>query len=235
MTLYNGVDLDEIDRAPAVAWPAEFGIDDASAVVACVANIRYIKAIDVLVQTAAQVCQEAPNATFLVIGAVNDETYFRGVNELAAELGVSNRLRFVGSREDVPSLLKSACVFYLPSRSEGLSNAMLEAMASGLACVATNVGGNSELVEHEASGYLVPSEDPSAAAGRILTLLKDAGLRARMGARGRRKVAETFSLSAMIGKLTDNYEELLATRGGARPNAARRHCPEQPANPRRET
>ena len=211
VTVYNGVDLVGIDGASGSEFLRQEGLAGKPLVV-CVANIRPIKAIDVLVRTAAIVREAVPEARFLVIGAVQDPPYFEHVQRLVSELLVRDVVVFAGVREDVPELLKHCDVFYLPSRSEGLSNAMLEAMACARPCVATNVGGNSELIEQEGCGYLVPSEDPASAANRIVTLLRDPDLAAQLGRRSRQIVEEKFSLQAMMSRLTGLYDALLANR-----------------------
>jgi glycosyltransferase involved in cell wall biosynthesis len=142
---------------------------------------------------------------------VHDPDYFQQVNELARHLNVSASLEFMGQSRAVPSLLKGCDTFYLPSRSEGLSNAMLEAMACSLPCVAANVGGNRELVEEESSGFLVPPEEPAAAAERIVRLLRDPSLALRMGQRGRRIVEAGFSAQVMMARLLELYDSLLTT------------------------
>ena len=219
VTLHNGVDLDEIDSVGAGPWPPELGFGDGTPVVVCVANVRPVKAIDVLVRTAALVCREAPGARFLVVGAVQDSAYCAHVIELARNLKVADKVIFAGARDDVVRILKASRVFYLPSRSEGLSNAALEAMASSLPCVCTDVGGNGELVEDGVNGYLIPSEDPAAARDRLVWLLRDSGLCRRMGTAGRRIVEARFSLDTMMTRLTGLYEGLLAARGNSQAEA----------------
>lgn len=221
VTVYNGVDLEAIDRAGNSTSGLELGLAGAP-LVACVANIRPIKAIDVFVRTAAAVREAIPGVRFLVMGAVQDAGYFDSVQQLASELGVRDAVVFAGVREDVPALLKRSDVFYLPSRSEGLSNAMLEAMACARPCVATDVGGNGELIEHERSGYLVPSEDPGMAARRIVELLRDPALAARMGQRSRQIVERTFSVQAMMSRLTGLYDSLLAGNAAWRASVERK-------------
>jgi glycosyltransferase involved in cell wall biosynthesis len=109
----------------------------------------------------------------------------------------------------------------MPSHSEGLSNAILEAMACGLPCVASETGGNGELIENGRTGYLTPVGDPQAAAERILSLLRDPAGAQRMGQAGRRIVENEFSMQSMIHRLTVLYEGLLvrladsATTAGA--------------------
>lgn len=221
VTVHNGVDLDEIDRARALSRPADLGLDDTDQLVACVANIRPIKGLDTLVRTASIVCRRMPRVRFLVaggFGGAQDAPYVQWLTELTRHLGVSENVKFAGVSKEVPSLLKASDVFYLPSRSEGLSNALLEAMACAVPCVVTDVGGNPELVTDELSGYLVPVDDAEAAAARIQMLLEDRPLAGRMGRAARRTVEESFSVETMVTRLIELYEGLLAgtADGGTR-------------------
>jgi glycosyltransferase involved in cell wall biosynthesis len=208
ITVYNGVDEEAIDSY-GPARPAEFGCADNSLVVISVANIRRIKGLDVLVRTAAIVCRDLPEARFVVAGSIHDEKYFQSVLKLAQELKVSDKINFIGCSNEVPALLKASHVFFLPSRSEGMSNALLEAMACALPCVATAVGGNSELIRDGDNGYVVPSEDPDLAAQRIVTLLRDSGLATRMGQAGRMMVQTRFTVQLMMDRIVGLYDELL--------------------------
>jgi len=212
VTVHNGVDLEAID-AEAPASHAGLGIDETTCIIACVANIRPVKGLEVLVRAAERVCRAMPRARFLVIGAVNHEPYFRSLQELAETLGVSGKITFAGPSRHVPALLKACRLFFLPSRSEGMSNALLEAMACGLPCVASDVGGNKDLIENGRNGYLVPSGDETAAAERILGLLGDDGLAARIGQAGRRMVEDRFTAAAMVNRLMALYDGLLASAG----------------------
>jgi glycosyltransferase involved in cell wall biosynthesis len=115
----------------------------------------------------------------------------------------------MGSREDVLVLLKASDVFCLPSRSEGFSNALIEAMACGLPVVATNVGGNSEAVTDGVDGYLVAPESSVQIADRILLLLHCPARAQRLGYAARQTVEQRFSFDAMIRTLTQVYEEVV--------------------------
>jgi L-malate glycosyltransferase len=214
VTLRNGVDLAEIDAIDALERSdSALGVADASHVIVSVGNIRPVKGTDVLLKTAARVCEQFPCAVFVVIGRANDTEYFRSVQDLSKSLGLSRNVRFLGLRNDVISILKASDVFFLPSRSEGLSNALLEAMACQLPCVVTDVGGNAEVVEDSQSGFLVPSEDSASAADRILALLRDSQAGRRMGKFGRKIVEERFGAQAMVDRLVGLYDGLLEAKG----------------------
>jgi glycosyltransferase involved in cell wall biosynthesis len=171
-----------------------------------------VKGTDVLLHSAAQVCLKYPKAMFLIAGCVHDPGYYGELKELVRGLGLTRNIRFLGTTDQVWSLLKLCDVFCLLSRSEGMSNALLEAMASGLPCVASAVGGTPEMIEDGRSGYLVPSEDPDAAADRILRLLDDPEGARRMGAEGRCVVGERYSAQRMIDRIVASYDQLLEVR-----------------------
>jgi glycosyltransferase involved in cell wall biosynthesis len=109
-------------------------------------------------------------------------------------------------------------VFALPSLAEGISNTILEAMASGLPVVATEVGGNADLVTREVSGLLVPAADPEAMAAALLRLARDPARAAAMGEAGRARVEEDFSMRAMVGRYQGLYDTLRGHNAGSHKN-----------------
>jgi glycosyltransferase involved in cell wall biosynthesis len=214
VTVHNGVDLEAIDLArPLLDIRHELGIGGASHIIGAVANLRHVKGIDVLLQAAASVHELFPRAVFVVVGLLQVEAYVAQLLELRGRLGLDSHVKFVGMREDVYSVLKACDVFCLPSRSEGMSNALLEAMACGMPCVATDVGGNPEVVEHGSSGFLVPSEQPKMLAARIAELLSSPEKRLTMGLAGRRIVERKFTAQHMVDRCAALYEGLLQRRG----------------------
>src|SRR5579871_1827961 len=152
LTVHNGIDLNEIDTAREASerLPRELS----GPLVVCVANIRPVKGIDDLVRAAAIVRGANPSVRFLVVGAVQDTGYMEQVAELARALDVDQNVIFAGASNAVLPIMKASHVFFMPSRSEGLCNAILEAMACELPCVATETGGNPELIRDGRNGYL---------------------------------------------------------------------------------
>jgi sugar transferase (PEP-CTERM/EpsH1 system associated) len=126
--------------------------------------------------------------------------------------GVADQCWLPGSRQDTPEILASLAVFALPSLAEGISNTILEAMASGCPVVATDVGGNSELVSAGNTGALVPRADPEALAAALLPYLLEPELRAAHGAAGRARAVSEFSLDHMVAQYAEVYSGLLAAR-----------------------
>jgi L-malate glycosyltransferase len=212
-TLYNGVDMAEIDgKADEGNVRQELGLSTDAPVVSTLANIRSIKGIDILARAAQRICREFPNAAFLVVGRVLEPHTMSDLRKQVESLQLVTNFRFVGELANPFPLLRASNVFCLPSRSEGFSNALLEAMACGLPCVATRVGGNAEALEEGKSGYLVASEDADAMADRILRLLRDPVLARRMGEVARETVRARFSMDAMMNRLMGIYDELLAAK-----------------------
>jgi glycosyltransferase involved in cell wall biosynthesis len=209
VTVYNGIDVTTIDAARPER-PSDILPGAECPVVVSVGNIRPVKGFENLVRTAAIVCETMPDVKFLIIGAFQDAACLKSIENLARSLNVEKNIVFAGRRARVPSILKTCDVFYLPSHSEGLSNALLEATACGLPCVATDVGGNGEVVEQGRSGYLVPRNEPRAAADRIVALLRDKRLTVEMGRAGRRIAETKFSMDGMVNRITDLYDGLLA-------------------------
>ena len=203
-TIYNGFDL---SRWP----PAGSGVPQTGKrVVATVGNIRHVKGHDILVEAAARVVAELPEVSFAVAGGVLDPAYFATLQGRIAELGLGGHFRFAGNLDDPRSFLRDAEVFVLPSRSEGFSNAIVEAMAAGLPVVATDVGGNAEAVQNGVSGTIVPPEQPRALADALLRMLRQPEAARAMGAEGKRLVAERFTTEAMLDRVTAIYRRLLA-------------------------
>ncbi len=120
---------------------------------------------------------------------------------------------FLGRRSDIPDVLASCDIAVLPSRAEGLPNAVLEYMAAGLPTIASRVGGNAELVQDGVTGLLVPPEDSSAIAAALLRLLRDPELSRRLAESGKKMAVESYSFERLIREVDALYTELLRRRG----------------------
>jgi glycosyltransferase involved in cell wall biosynthesis len=214
VTVPNGIEIDRIAAANgATAWRA-LQIEDAAPRIVSVGNIRYVKGFDVLLRAARLVCDVHPKAIVLIAGSVQEPECYRRLQELVVELGLSSNVRFTGDldNETVWSLLKCCDVFCLPSRSEGMSNALLEAMGCGLPSVATAVGGTPEVLEDGRTGHLVPSEDYGAVADRLLRLLGEPARAREMGEAARIVIEDRFSATAMVNQVVGLYDQLLDRR-----------------------
>jgi len=202
-TIYNGLNIEPF---------ANTGNRCRSEIlVVSVGNIRRVKGHDIFIRAAAIIARQFPQARFSVAGEVLEPEYFQELHELRQSLGLADRFRFEGEVTDLPRFLAGADIFVLPSRSEGFSNAVIEAMAASLPVVATRVGGNPEAVRHGMTGLLVPPEDPSALANAVLELLSDSERANAMGEAGRRLAASEFSTENTVAKVVEIYRRLLST------------------------
>jgi glycosyltransferase involved in cell wall biosynthesis len=219
--IHNGLDADRYQVTPDGELRRSLGLADGAPVVTVIANFIAYKAHGVFLAAWRDVVRRVPGAVALLIGAGPLRAELEG---RAATLGVTGSLRFLGTRRDVPALLALTDVFVHPSLEEGFSNAILEAMAAGKPVVATAVGGNPEAVSHEETGLVVPPGDAASLATAIVSLLDDPAAARKLGAAGRRRVAERFTVDRMVHEYEAVYEKLVAS---ARPGLLKRRVTEQ--------
>jgi L-malate glycosyltransferase len=203
LTVYNGLDLAGWDTT------ARSTRDAGRFLVSTVGNIRRVKGHDIFIRAAATVVQKFPNVSFSIAGEVLEPDYFSELKELVRELKLADHFRFDSGVTNLHEYLSATDIFVLPSRSEGFSNAIIEAMAASLPVVATNVGGNAEAVEDGISGFIVPPEDVAALSDAILRMLSNPAKAREMGASGRERVKENFTIDAMMRQITNVYATLL--------------------------
>lgn len=136
------------------------------------------------------------------------------VEDAVRRAGVEEAVDFLGTVDRADLLYRGLDVYIQASAfGEGTSNSIIEAMASGLPVIATDVGGNSDVVDHERTGLMIPPRDPKALAAAIARLLDDAALRSRFGAAGRARALERYSRESMVATTVMLYEKVLAQRG----------------------
>jgi len=182
---------------------SELARDVSTSIVLTVARLDAQKGIAHLLDAAVAV----PQASFAIAGEGPDRA---ALEQRAATLGVSDRVRFLGHRHDVPALLAAADLFVLPSLYEGLPLAVLEAMAAGVPVIATSVGGTAEVVRDGETGTLVPPADADALSSAIGRTLADRRQASRLALAARSLVAHGHSVTSMVGSVSRLYEELLA-------------------------
>lgn len=199
---YNAVDVERAAVAAPPGLRAQLGGSGTRPLVLTPARLNAQKGHGVLLEAIAEV----PEALFVLAGDGPE----RGALEArAAELGVAERVRFLGRREDVPQLLAASDVFALPSLYEGSSLAVLEAMAAGTAVVSSAIGGTEELIEDGRSGLLVPPGDAPALAAALRRVLGDPQLRADLAARARERVEAGLTREQNADRVAAVYHELL--------------------------
>jgi len=205
--IYNGVaPIDPWTPEEAMAFRRREGITTDALVVLCVSNFYPYKGHEELAEAAARIVPTFPNVLFLLVG--RDSGTMEATKAHVRDRGIEGSVRFVGSRTDVADLLRASDLFVHPSREEGFSNAILEAMAAGLPVVGCNVGGNPEAIVDGKTGRLVPSRNAAAFASAIAELLADPEKRKAMGEAGRHRATERFSLDRMVGEMESLYGSL---------------------------
>ena len=142
---------------------------------------------------------------------IGDGPLRREALDLLEASGIAHYAWLPGTRDDVAVMLRCMDIFVLPSRAEGISNTILEAMASALPVVATQVGGNGELIAEGITGTLVPAADPTALADAIEKYLLDLSLRQHHGRAGRERAEQAFSMDEMVDKYVQVYDGILAS------------------------
>jgi len=216
--VYNGVDPERFEDEPVTpgVTRSELGISPHHSVVGLLARLEPQKDPLNFLRAAAIVVKKVPTASCLVIGGGSLQPE---LEREAQALGLGDRVTFTGPRRDVARLLAACDVSVISSVKEGMSNSIMESMAAGKPMVATRVGGNAELIADGETGFLVPPRDPGALAEAIERILEDPALAKAMGHQARVRIAERFSVAAMVRSMERLYGEALATKRGPAPGA----------------
>lgn len=203
-TIYNGLNLSSWDEVERPEKPS------GDLVVTTVGNIRRVKGHDIFIRAAATIAAQFPQVRFTVAGQVLEQDTFLELQRLVQELDLSEKFHFIGDVKHPREHLVASDLFVLPSRSEGFSNAILEAMAASLPVVVTDVGGNAEAVTEGVNGLVVPPENPIALAEAIARLLSDPHRARAIGMAGRAMVKEKFTSEVMMSQTASAYRKILA-------------------------
>jgi glycosyltransferase involved in cell wall biosynthesis len=207
VVIRNGVDPIEGRIQDHASARRELGIPEDHLVVGMVANYnRPVKGVSYLLDAIPAIVSEVPSARFLFLGGGAKER--PALREKARALGIEHFVTFMGHRKDVLRYYEVMDISVLTSLSEGLSITLLESMSHGIPVVATNVGGNPEVVVDGRTGYLVPPKNAHSLADRIVHLLRDPGLRLRMGEEGRQRVERDFQLRDVANRYLDLYRSM---------------------------
>lgn len=206
--IYNGVDVTRFaPRAGVRDFLPEGFRDPGCVLIGTVGRLQTVKDQGTLLEAFARVAVAYPAARLVVVG---DGPLRAELTARAAALGIGGVTAFLGASDRIPEVLQALEVFVLPSLNEGISNTILEALASALPVVATAVGGNIELVDDQVNGRLFTPRDERALAGILGRYLADPELRAKHGAAARTCAFERFSLAAMVEGYAAVYDRVLA-------------------------
>jgi glycosyltransferase involved in cell wall biosynthesis len=217
--IHNGVDTEAYRPARGTERTeirSALGLADDAIVFMAVSSLKPLKRLDLLLNAAAPTLRRE-NARLVIVGRGPERDR---LTRLAEESRIADRVVFTGMRDDVDTMLRAADVLVLSSRTEAFPNVVLEAMATGLPVVTTDVGSVREMAVHEASALIVPPEDESALGAAIERIAGDAALRGRLGARGREIVEARFRIEAMCAAREALFVELLSPGASARDLAA---------------
>ncbi len=208
--IYNGVEPAHYDpaRPQREAVRAELGIGPEELAVFQVARLDRLKDHATALETLDRLRERQPRLRLFLVGEGEER---RNIRRQMTELRLDDRVRLLGARGDVPRLLQAADLFLLTSMTEGIPLTLLEAMASGLACVATCVGGVAEVIVPGETGLLARSGDPADIAGQLDRLSSDPALRQQMGRAGRQRIQQRFAAAQMHASYRQVYREMLAS------------------------
>lgn len=201
--VHNGVDIDACrSMVDPAAKRRSLGLDARCRIIGTAARLEEIKNIPMMLRVFKRVLVARPDTVLLIAGRGTQE---ENLKALAAEMGMADQVRFLGLRFDMAEIYPLFEVFLLTSFTEGISVTLLEAMANGVPAVVTGVGGNGEVVDHGATGYLVPLDDDEAMEEQIIRILEDGRHAEALGANARQRVREHFSFEGMLDSYLDFY------------------------------
>jgi glycosyltransferase involved in cell wall biosynthesis len=214
--VYNGVDLDEFrPRTPTGYLHGELGLPPESLLIGTIGQIGLRKGQDVLLHAAAAIADRLPQVHYLIVGRRHSEKeesrqFEQNLHDLSSG-PLAGRVHFLGIRHDVARLLSELAMLVHSARQEPLGRVLLEASAAGLAVVATDVGGTSEIFPPDRdAARLVPSGDATALGTAIVELVDDPALRNRLGAAARRYAETRFNIRNSVHALLPHYEWLVS-------------------------
>jgi glycosyltransferase involved in cell wall biosynthesis len=202
-----------IDAEARQSARAALGVAPDRFVVSTVGRLTEIKRHDLFLDMARQVAARVPAVEFLIVG---DGELRRDLESQAAALGIGGQVRFLGWRTDLRTIYGATDVFVLTSRNEGTPVALIEALASGVPGVSTDVGGVRDVVADGETGLVVPFGSPEALAASVAALLASPERRREMGARGRKAVLSKFHFQRLADDVASLYGERLRARRGVK-------------------
>ena len=212
----NGIDADAFERlARPGALRAELGLSADALLLLMVGQMAPWKGHETFLRALARLQERRTDVTAVVAGSDlfgHGSGYAGSLRDLARDVGLGEAVRFLGQRDDVPTLVADCDVLVIPSRAEPFGRVALEAMAIGRPVVGTNAGGLPEVVEDGRTGLLVAVDDPGALAAALARLADDAELRRAMGQAGRLRVRERFASEGIARAIEEVYAQVIARR-----------------------
>jgi glycosyltransferase involved in cell wall biosynthesis len=206
--IYNGIDYGHYSEPyDASSLKSRAGLDSGGPVVGCIARLDPVKNHALLFRAFKRVLQVFPDARLAVIGGGSE---LERLSALAQSLGIAGNVAFLGAQKNIREYLHICDVLALPSLSEGMPIALIEALAAGVAVVSTKVGGIPELISDCEHGYLVENNNDVEMANRIIKLLQDEKIRKYFRKNGQERVREFFNIDKTVGEYTELYSSLVS-------------------------
>jgi glycosyltransferase involved in cell wall biosynthesis len=188
---------------------AELGLPSRQLVVGLISYLRSYKGHEYFVEAAAMIAAKRDDVTFIIVGEGPEEP---SIKKRIEQLGISERVRMLGFREDLLNVFRSCDVFAIPSvEGDTIPQVLMQALAMGIPVVSTTVGSIPDVVIDGQTGFIVPPRNANALADAIMKLLDDADLRTRIGAQGRSMVERSYSLDKMLDRMEGVYHALVQT------------------------
>lgn len=194
-----------------VSIRAEFNITQTDFVITAVGHFAEVKGWDIAVEAFSQVYKNFPNTKLLLVGKKTSSVFYNKILTLIQQLGLEGKVIFTGNRDDIPYILKESDLFIFPSRSEGAGAALVEAMASGLPCIATNTGGIPEIIKNDYNGLLFERGNAQALAEKVANILSDSDLCSNLVESAKKDLAR-FSIDNYVDTVFNHYKHLLEHR-----------------------
>jgi len=207
----HGIPTDQFspDVSPSLGLRKKLGIPSAATVVGCVANLTMRKGHHVLLEAISRL----PGVYLITIGKPMEEDYITRLEKMRTDLHIEDRAFLLGHVDDVPAFLSEIDIFVLPTWNrgsrEGCPVALIEAMSSGKACIATDIPGSHDIIEEGKNGFLVPAEDANTLAEKINTLVHDSILRQKFQNAARERVISNFSIENEVRRYETLYQEMM--------------------------
>jgi glycosyltransferase involved in cell wall biosynthesis len=207
--IYNGIRATSLKTDERAIKENIFGIDSKCKVAGTVSRLSEEKGQIVLLDAFSEVLQAVKDVRLVFVG---DGPLKERLIEHSKELGIADKVIFLGFRKDAVEIMRAFDIFVLPSMTEGISLSLLEAMAAGKPTVVTHVGGNPEIVIHEVTGFLISPQALGKLSDAIIKLLQDEGLSKKMGEAGKKCVEESFTLDRMVDEYRSLYENCFSRK-----------------------
>ncbi|MBK5100501.1 MAG: glycosyltransferase family 4 protein [Desulfobacteraceae bacterium] len=210
VTIYNGIDFSEFTPNNFKFEIREvYGIKNNSLIIITVARIERLKGQKYLIEACGRLKEKIQNFHVLLVGEIAESDYFRECNDLSDKLGIRDRITFTGRENRVNQILSESDLFVLPSLSEAFPRSLLEAMAVGKPVIVTDVGGCSEAVVNEESGYIVPPKESELLAEKIFMMLANKELRHNTGRASAVRARSLFDIKETVKQTEKVFTETI--------------------------